>query len=390
MNLSKINLKNIIQEELEKLLLEQRTHGGRVTTARTRGQASKEPDARTIEARRARAKRIEARRQAAAKKAGRTVVKTSRGTAPKKVSKPTRLARRTVHGKTGAQRREAERKANLKKNRKFTATRGGGVQNVNAAMHFCRRNPTSPQCTPHGRLTAAGIAEFDSLPESMFSWIKKVPKIVAYQFLQIMKDKLAKHALKKGMKTSALGVEEPIKFLSQEVRNLNISPKLRKKLITNMSVPKGTVKPDPTVKTTTTKPPEPSGAKTTTTGPTAPSGAKTTTTGPSGPSGAKTTTTEPPEPSDAKTTTTTTVKTDTEAAADKAAADTEQETTAISENLKRIIQEELESLLQEHAAEYIWGVKAPYHRTANQYELSILNYDILKEKGKQNADMACG
>lgn len=57
--------------------------------------------------------------------------------------------------------------------------------------------------------------------------------------------------------------------------------------------------------------------------------------------------------------------------------------------LKQIIQEELELLLQEHAAEYVWGVKAPYHRAANQYELSVLNNDILKEKGKNNVDMAC-
>tara|TARA_R110002074_G_scaffold151170_1_gene304722 strand:- start:805 stop:999 length:195 start_codon:yes stop_codon:yes gene_type:complete len=62
----------------------------------------------------------------------------------------------------------------------------------------------------------------------------------------------------------------------------------------------------------------------------------------------------------------------------------------ISKNtLKMLIQEEYEKLLQEHAKEYVWGVKAPYHRTANQYELSVLNHDILKEKGKHH-DMACG
>ena len=55
----------------------------------------------------------------------------------------------------------------------------------------------------------------------------------------------------------------------------------------------------------------------------------------------------------------------------------------------QIIRQELEQLLQEHAKEYVWGVKAPYHRTANQYELSVLNHDILKEKGKDH-DMACG
>jgi|3_EtaG_2_1085321.scaffolds.fasta_scaffold08301_6 uncharacterized protein YaaW (UPF0174 family) len=57
--------------------------------------------------------------------------------------------------------------------------------------------------------------------------------------------------------------------------------------------------------------------------------------------------------------------------------------------LKQIIEEELEQLLQEHAKEYIWGVKAPYHRAANQYQISVLNHDILKEKGKHH-DMACG
>jgi len=63
---------------------------------------------------------------------------------------------------------------------------------------------------------------------------------------------------------------------------------------------------------------------------------------------------------------------------------------SLEENrLDQIIQEEYEKLLQEHAKEYVWGVKAPYHRTANQYELSVLNHDILKEKGKHH-DMACG
>ena len=57
--------------------------------------------------------------------------------------------------------------------------------------------------------------------------------------------------------------------------------------------------------------------------------------------------------------------------------------------LSQIILEELDLLLKEHAKEYIWGVKAPYHRAANQYQLSVLNHDILKEKGKYN-DMACG
>ena len=55
----------------------------------------------------------------------------------------------------------------------------------------------------------------------------------------------------------------------------------------------------------------------------------------------------------------------------------------------QIIRQELEQLLQEHAKEYVWGVKAPYHRTANQYELSVLNHDVLEEKGKHH-DMACG
>jgi hypothetical protein len=57
--------------------------------------------------------------------------------------------------------------------------------------------------------------------------------------------------------------------------------------------------------------------------------------------------------------------------------------------LNQIILEELDLLLQEHAKDYIWGVKAPYHRAANQYQISVLNHDILKEKGKHN-DMACG
>ena len=57
--------------------------------------------------------------------------------------------------------------------------------------------------------------------------------------------------------------------------------------------------------------------------------------------------------------------------------------------LSQIILEELDLLLQEHAKEYIWGVKAPYHRAANQYQLSVLNHDILKEKGEHH-DMACG
>ena len=52
----------------------------------------------------------------------------------------------------------------------------------------------------------------------------------------------------------------------------------------------------------------------------------------------------------------------------------------ISKNrLNQIIKEELEALLQEHAKEYVWGVKAPYHRTANQYQLSVLKYDLLKD-----------
>ena len=45
--------------------------------------------------------------------------------------------------------------------------------------------------------------------------------------------------------------------------------------------------------------------------------------------------------------------------------------------LNQIIQEEYEKLLKEHAAEYVWGVKAPYHRAANQYELSVLKHDLL-------------
>jgi len=50
-----------------------------------------------------------------------------------------------------------------------------------------------------------------------------------------------------------------------------------------------------------------------------------------------------------------------------------------SDEYRRIIKEELNTLLKEHAKDYIWGVKAPYGRTANQYDLSVLKQDLLNE-----------
>ena len=43
------------------------------------------------------------------------------------------------------------------------------------------------------------------------------------------------------------------------------------------------------------------------------------------------------------------------------------------ENLKRVVKEEYKKLLEEHAKDYVWGVKAPYGRAANQYELKTLH-----------------
>jgi len=49
------------------------------------------------------------------------------------------------------------------------------------------------------------------------------------------------------------------------------------------------------------------------------------------------------------------------------------------QHLQRIINEEYEILLQEHAKDYIWGVKAPYGRAANQYMISILKKNLIAE-----------
>lgn len=50
---------------------------------------------------------------------------------------------------------------------------------------------------------------------------------------------------------------------------------------------------------------------------------------------------------------------------------------AMGTPLKEVIRQEFEKLLQEHAKEYVWGVKAPYSRAANQYQLSVLKHDLL-------------
>ena len=47
------------------------------------------------------------------------------------------------------------------------------------------------------------------------------------------------------------------------------------------------------------------------------------------------------------------------------------------ENLKRVVKEEYKKLLEEHAKDYVWGVKAPYGRAANQYKLSVLKKDLI-------------
>jgi len=47
--------------------------------------------------------------------------------------------------------------------------------------------------------------------------------------------------------------------------------------------------------------------------------------------------------------------------------------------LKEIIKEEYNKLLKEHAAQYIWGVKAPYKRVANQYDLRRLSSEKLSK-----------
>ena len=47
--------------------------------------------------------------------------------------------------------------------------------------------------------------------------------------------------------------------------------------------------------------------------------------------------------------------------------------------LKKIILEEYNKLLKESAAQYIWGVKAPYNRVANQYYLRRLSSEKLRK-----------
>jgi len=47
--------------------------------------------------------------------------------------------------------------------------------------------------------------------------------------------------------------------------------------------------------------------------------------------------------------------------------------------LKEIIKEEYNKLLKESAAQYIWGVKAPYKRVANQYDLRRLSSEKLSK-----------
>ena len=47
--------------------------------------------------------------------------------------------------------------------------------------------------------------------------------------------------------------------------------------------------------------------------------------------------------------------------------------------LKEIIKEEYNKLLKESAAQYIWGVKAPYNRVANQYDLRRLSSEKLSK-----------
>jgi hypothetical protein len=47
--------------------------------------------------------------------------------------------------------------------------------------------------------------------------------------------------------------------------------------------------------------------------------------------------------------------------------------------LKKIISEEYNKLLKEHAAQYVWGVKAPYSRVANQYNLHRMSSEKLSK-----------
>ena len=47
--------------------------------------------------------------------------------------------------------------------------------------------------------------------------------------------------------------------------------------------------------------------------------------------------------------------------------------------LKEIIKEEYNKLLKEHAAQYVWGVKAPYNRVANKYNLHRMSSEKLSK-----------
>jgi hypothetical protein len=46
---------------------------------------------------------------------------------------------------------------------------------------------------------------------------------------------------------------------------------------------------------------------------------------------------------------------------------------------KKIISEEYNKLLKEHAAQYVWGVKAPYNRVANKYNLHRMSSEKLSK-----------
>ena len=47
--------------------------------------------------------------------------------------------------------------------------------------------------------------------------------------------------------------------------------------------------------------------------------------------------------------------------------------------LKKIILEEYNKLLKEYAAQYVWGVKAPYNRVANKYNLHRISSEKLSK-----------
>ena len=47
--------------------------------------------------------------------------------------------------------------------------------------------------------------------------------------------------------------------------------------------------------------------------------------------------------------------------------------------LEKIILEEYNKLLKEHASQYVWGVKSPYNRVANKYNLHRMASDKLSK-----------